>query len=147
MKINGLVSAVKQREKGYSVKIGIDWFSGFGECPTKKGDSVEIEYKEDGQWKNITDIKVTILGLQTADTYTPKEQKDYRLNVDAGNLLQREIDLLGLLPEAERNKSNLSLLISDGKIGEYLVNEFTKIRNLLRVAEDNEKAVQGALDE
>jgi len=55
-----IVDAVKQREKNYSIKIGEDWFGGYGICQVARGDVVSFEYKEtedskapNGKWLNI----------------------------------------------------------------------------------------------
>jgi len=56
--IEGIVQAIKQREKGYSILLdNEEWYSGFGKCPVDKGDKVSLEYKQKDQWKNITKIE------------------------------------------------------------------------------------------
>ena len=44
MKKEGEVERVTQREKGYSIELGGEWFSGFGVAPVAEGEKVELEY-------------------------------------------------------------------------------------------------------
>src|SRR3990167_4800995 len=91
MKIKGIVSAVKNREANYSIKIVDDCFGGFGKSHCKKGDEVEVEYEESGKWKNISDVKILSSSPYFEEPTTSVTGKDYRINVDAGNILQREV--------------------------------------------------------
>ena len=75
MKTKGIVSAVKQREKGYSIKVGPDWYGGFGKLPCKQDDEVEFEFEESGDWKNISEIDVVKSAPETPD----KSNVDARL--------------------------------------------------------------------
>lgn len=53
----GTISAVKQRDKTYSIAMNKQWFGGYGKCPLEKGDAATIEYNENGKFKNIASIK------------------------------------------------------------------------------------------
>jgi len=63
LNINGIVEAVKNREKSYALLVNKEWYSGWGQTEASKGDMVDLEFietKKDGQvWKNIKNIKVT----------------------------------------------------------------------------------------
>ena len=54
----GVIEAIKQREKNFSLKVGDDWFGGYGKTDLTKGTSVSIEYEISGQFKNIKSLKV-----------------------------------------------------------------------------------------
>lgn len=40
----------------YKITIGGQVFSGFGKPPCNQGDTIEFEYEENGQYKNVTKI-------------------------------------------------------------------------------------------
>lgn len=67
METQGNIQAVKQRDKGYSVQLNSEWYSGFGKTALNKGDTVKIEFdlSEDKQWKNIKKVE-KIKGLMEA---------------------------------------------------------------------------------
>lgn len=52
-KIKGIIEAVSLKEKGYGIKINHDWFNGWGHCPYEKGQEVEIEWHQSGDFKKI----------------------------------------------------------------------------------------------
>lgn len=56
--ITGIIEAISQKEKRYSLKIGDSWYGSFGKAPCKKGDRVSVTYKIDGNWKNIDNLNV-----------------------------------------------------------------------------------------
>jgi hypothetical protein len=62
--IEGIVSAVSQRADRYGVKIGEDWYGGFGTCPVSRGDRVHLGFLEKGQWKNIANIEPLMMQPQ-----------------------------------------------------------------------------------
>jgi hypothetical protein len=62
--IEGIVSAVSQRADRYGVKIGEDWYGGFGTCPVSRGDRVHLVFLEKGQWKNIASIAPLVIQPQ-----------------------------------------------------------------------------------
>ncbi len=53
----GIVSKVKPRDKTYSVAVNKQWFGGFGKCPVLEGETVKIEWKQKGDFKNILKIE------------------------------------------------------------------------------------------
>ena len=54
-----IVQAVKQHdERRYSIKVGGEWYSDFGECPVAKGDVVELEFSMNGRYRNIRNVRV-----------------------------------------------------------------------------------------
>lgn len=58
--IKGMVGAVSQKDKGYSVKIGEEWFSGFGKCPYSKGQDITLNYEDkEGNGRIFHNIKNT----------------------------------------------------------------------------------------
>ena len=129
MNIQGTVSAAKNKDGKFGIKIGEEWYNGFGEANCKKGDVVEVEFKQNGKWKNVDSIKViTSAPFETADKYSQKDQKDYRINVDAGNILQRVTEVINGLSE---NLAVKSKVLSDGVLGDLMVKEFIRIRTAL----------------
>lgn len=59
-KITGIVTSVSQKDGKYGFTIGKNnWYNGFGECPCKKGEKIEVSYEVNGTFKNID--KVTVL--------------------------------------------------------------------------------------
>jgi len=71
----GVVEAVKQREKGYSILMDDgNWYSGFGKCPVGKEDKVKFEWEQNGQWLNIKGNKVE----KVSDKETQKEIQEFR---------------------------------------------------------------------
>ncbi|MCH7568419.1 MAG: hypothetical protein IIA87_03275 [Nanoarchaeota archaeon] len=60
-KTTGVLTKVsyKADKNSYGVEIGQgNWYNGFGEPGCKKGDKVEIEFEVNGQWKNVSSLKV-----------------------------------------------------------------------------------------
>lgn len=130
MKIKGIVSAVKNRETNYSIKVGDDWFGGYGKAPCKKGDEVEVEYEENGKWKNISDVKILSSSPYFEEPTISVTGKDYRINVDAGNILQREVDILNGIEGM--NVITATKILTEGNLGKYLVEEYKRIQNRLK---------------
>lgn len=58
LRTSGVVEAVAQHdERRYSVKIGGEWYGGFGTCPAEKGSVYVIEYALNGRFRNIRRIR------------------------------------------------------------------------------------------
>lgn len=57
-KARGVVAAVSQKPNNYGFKIGDVWYGGFGECPLRKGDYVEVDYVENGRFKDVQDLHI-----------------------------------------------------------------------------------------
>jgi len=85
----GKVAAVTQRDDSYGVKIGKNWFNGFGKCNVEKGQFVSIDYdpveKNGKTFSNITGIsEVAQPGIEknlineppTNQTTEPKEDEE-----------------------------------------------------------------------
>ncbi len=75
----GIIEKIKPREKTYSVALNKQWFGGFGKCPVQEGDTVTIEYKENGKYKNIT--KITKNTEQPKPSLSTSTANDIRLQV------------------------------------------------------------------
>lgn len=64
-KVKGKVEAVAQNAQNrYGVKVKDQWYNGFGSCPAKKGQEVDIQYTERNGFRNIK--KLSALDLQEA---------------------------------------------------------------------------------
>ena len=46
MNLKGKVEAVSDQGTRYGIKIGEDWYNGFGTCPFLKDDEVDIDYRD-----------------------------------------------------------------------------------------------------
>ena len=70
--VQGTVEATAQNARNrFGVKIADCWIDGFGSCPVKKGDEVEVAYVERGQFKNLKRVKVAEVDDENdADTAT-----------------------------------------------------------------------------
>lgn len=57
--VRGLVEATAQNAPDrFGVRIGEDWYDGFGSCPVNRGDEVEIQYFENDRFHNIAKVLV-----------------------------------------------------------------------------------------
>ena len=88
---SGTVSAVKNKvtqagKDMYSLRVGDEWFNAFGnKTSINKGDVVEVDYKEEGQFKNIVSVKIL-----EANTKPEKSKEEY---IDENARLRRLLDL------------------------------------------------------
>lgn len=58
-KVTGVITAISQKEDKYGIAIGKgNWYNGFGQAPCNKGDKVEIDYEQNGTFKNVKGCKV-----------------------------------------------------------------------------------------
>ena len=58
LRTSGVVQALKQHdERRYSIKVGEEWYSGFGSCLAEKSSVYVIEYTLNGRFRNITRIR------------------------------------------------------------------------------------------
>ncbi len=46
MNIKGTVEAISEKGTRYGLKIGEEWYNGFGTCEVKKDDIVDLDFKE-----------------------------------------------------------------------------------------------------
>lgn len=61
---SGQVQAVAQNSHTrYGIRVNNAWHEGIGKCPVKKGDAVEIAYKERGRFRDVVDIRPASLRL------------------------------------------------------------------------------------
>jgi len=66
LKTSGVVEAVAPHDGGrYSVKVGGEWYGGFGTCPAEKGSVYVIDYALNGRFRNIK--KIREIGEAVAD--------------------------------------------------------------------------------
>lgn len=94
-KTTGIIDAVSQKPKNYGIKIGMQWFNGFGNCMYKKGDKVELTWEFNEQYNSNSIKEHKLLEASTETTaHKPKDNTEFRINVDAGNLVQRQIEFL-----------------------------------------------------
>ena len=118
--ITGTVYQVKQRDKGYSVKIKNEWISGWGKTELKEGDQATVSYTVNDKGYNDIVKKDEAGDFQKPDpksiaqttqhtAYNQKEQKWKRVPVkevvDRRNeALEHAIDKLPkLIERMERN--------------------------------------------
>ena len=84
--IEGKVERVSQKDGSYGVMVGGKWYNSFGECPTKKGDTVHIDFIKKGIWNNINTIDITEEAKETAQAPTQSLQ-------DYANLMNECIEI------------------------------------------------------
>lgn len=75
MNVKGRVKAVKQRITNYSIMVGDDWYSGFDKCPFKKGDLVNIDFKQDGRFRNME--KAELINVDEPKPAVDKVKRGY----------------------------------------------------------------------
>ena len=104
MKKIGVVEAVRKDKKGFM--IADVWYSNSflkEEVNVSKGDKVEFDTNEKGYLMEGTKV------LEAGQTTKPT---DFRINVDAGNCVQRAVELI-IARNPEVKKEELSTLIVD----------------------------------
>ncbi len=78
----GQVTAVSDKGTKYGIAIGKDnWFNGMGKVPCKKGDNVEVTYKQEGMWKNIDQVYVTSHSPAPALKPGPSDSNKYNMQM------------------------------------------------------------------
>lgn len=77
--IQGIVKRISQRERNFGILIGETWYSGYGKCPYKEGESVSFNAEKRGNYWNIVsekkDVKTSLksnsfpssIKIETAD--------------------------------------------------------------------------------
>ena len=55
-KVTGFVESVRKDRKG--IKLNGEWYSSFSTVNCNSRDNVELEFTQNGEWKNIKTIKV-----------------------------------------------------------------------------------------
>lgn len=93
-------TSYKADKNSYGIEIGQgNWYNGFGQPGCKKGDKIEIEYEQNGQWKNAG--KVTVLEQKVESTNTTQYGRDpetivrtdcFRMAVDL-HIADNQIDI------------------------------------------------------
>lgn len=57
--VRGVVEAAAQNTpERYGLRIGGDWYDGFGDVPAARGDAVEVQYAENGRYRNVQSVRV-----------------------------------------------------------------------------------------
>lgn len=134
----GIVSKVSNKDGRFGIQIADTWYNGFGTTSVKSGDEVEFEYSEsegrDGRvFKNVSPEDIKILQSSSTNS-TGVFNSEVRYNVDAGNILQREIEALTGLTLAEKKAT-----LAEGSLGKILVGEFVSIRSRLKELDNEPK--------
>ena len=58
-RVRGAVEAVaRNKPDRFGLRIGGAWFDGFGSSPVEKGDEVEVDYVENGRYRNIQEVRL-----------------------------------------------------------------------------------------
>lgn len=83
LRVSGAVEAIAQHEKNrHSIKVGGEWYSGFGACPVEKGKVYVIDYVMRGEFRNLRRMREVSDEL---DEITDGETTD-----EAGDVTARE---------------------------------------------------------
>ena len=65
--VRGVVEATAQNKPDrFGVRIGGEWYDGFGDCPVQKGDDVAVTFTHRGRFRNIHEVSLVTAG-QKAD--------------------------------------------------------------------------------
>jgi len=128
LEIKGIVSAVSHKDGRYGIKIGTEWFNGFGPAGCNKGDEVLLVFEKDDKWNNVETVTVVSAGT-TSSVGTSTSNQTSRTNVDAGNILQRAIELLN--SSTELTFAQKHQVLKEGKLTEDLVQVFRNTKTKL----------------
>lgn len=60
--MKGIIEGVNQKENKYGIIIKEVWYNGNGKCDFNKGDEVELAFEVNGNFNNITNIKLAEAG-------------------------------------------------------------------------------------
>ncbi len=56
--VQGVVEATAQNAPDrYGLRIGHEWYDGFGPCPAERGDAVEVAYSEKGKFRDVEKVR------------------------------------------------------------------------------------------
>jgi len=70
--IQGVVKASAQNTpERFGLRIGPEWYDGFGECPVEKGAEVEVRYTDNGKYHDLQEVEV--IGPGRAEEPVPSE--------------------------------------------------------------------------
>ena len=131
-KTTGIIDAVSQKPSNYGIKIGAQWFNGYGKCMYKKGDKVELgwEFNEEYNSNSIKEHQLLEAGIEPESKFKPKKDfNEFRVNVDAGNLVQRQIEFLNGCTDLSFTEKIAA--IKDNVLIEPLAQNFKKAITLL----------------
>jgi hypothetical protein len=54
----GRVEATAQNSaERYGLKLAGSWYNGFGQCPAERGDEIQIDYVENGEYRNLENVR------------------------------------------------------------------------------------------
>jgi hypothetical protein len=57
--IQGVVKATAQNApERFGLRIGPEWYDGFGECPVERGAEVEVRYTDNGKYHDLQEVAV-----------------------------------------------------------------------------------------
>lgn len=55
--VRGVVEATAQNAHDrYGLRVGGEWYDGFGSCPAGRGDEVEVVYSDNGRFHNLKHV-------------------------------------------------------------------------------------------
>ena len=59
-KESGIVTGINENSGKYGFALGTgNWFNGYGKCPCKKGDIVEVDFERNDKYKNVKKCVIT----------------------------------------------------------------------------------------
>lgn len=98
--VTGTVQALNQKEGKYGIKIGDQWYNGFGKGPMKNSE-VQVTYVSKGQWKNISAVTV----LKEAPVSSGGEGVNKESRMIRMNALNNATQMMALLKELDMLES------------------------------------------
>jgi hypothetical protein len=65
--VRGVVEATAQNAPDrYGLRIGGEWYDGFGSCPAGRGDAVEVVYSDKGRFHNVEEVRPAEVDAEVA---------------------------------------------------------------------------------
>jgi len=101
MNIKGTVEAVSVKGTRYGIRIGEDWYNGFGDCDVKKDDIVDLDFKETEKngtlFKNIAKINTIRSGAPDEvqpGSPAPAKKQESQAKESTDDDVDEEVDFL-----------------------------------------------------
>ena len=144
----GIIKSISKKEGGRNAFTLVDektsegkdqWFNGFT-LEAEKGDKIEFELEINDTWHNFSKVKVT----EKAPKVQSAGSAEFRVNVDAGNCVQRAVELIN----GGKKESLMAITLLVVSAFRAAKNELEKEINqyaLEQISPDKSEEVSGAI--
>lgn len=93
MKAEGIITAISDKGDRYAIQLDKkDWYNGWGQTQSKKGDKISIKYGTNNGFKNITKV-------ETIENTQNTENTDRQTGIAESARLRRKTDCLKMSVE------------------------------------------------